>query len=342
MDDPIEALFAKGVTDGLPVVPPTPDRVRRLLGGTARAPDELVALVPPNYGRATVEKIAVNAVMAGCLPEYLPVVIAAVEAVCEEKFDIHGVSATTNSAWPLLIVNGPIRPRIGLNAGAGVFGPGFRANATIGRALRLILVNLGGARPGEISMSTFGHPGRYTSCIAENEEASPWEPFHLERGFPREASTVTAFAAQAPLEINEHACRTAETLVTALGWSMAGLWSYYSWPLNCNTLLVLSPEHARTIADSGWSKSDIRRFLYEQIRLPAEALGPARAAAMELMGGGGRDAAGGAGGLVPKFPTPDSLLIMVAGGTAGRFSAALAGWIGFEAGSQVVTRVIAE
>ena len=276
--------------------------------------------------------------MAGCLPEYLPVVIAAVEAVCEEKFDIHGVSATTNSAWPLLIVNGPIRRRIGLNAAAGVFGPGFRANATIGRALRLTVVNLGGARPGEISMSTFGHPGRYTYCIAEHEEVSPWDPFHVERGFPRDASTVTAFAAQAPLEINDHASRTAEALVASLGWSMVGLWSRNNWPLHCDTLLVLSPEHARTIADSGWSKPDIRRTLYETIRVPAHTLGPERAAAMELMGGAGP--AGGPDGLVPKFPSPDSILIIVAGGTAGRFSAALPGWIGFEAGSQVVTRVI--
>ncbi|MBI5628692.1 MAG: hypothetical protein HY953_07215, partial [Candidatus Rokubacteria bacterium] len=157
--DPFETLHARGVTDGLPVVPPTPERVRAAVEVAGRAPDELIALVPPNLGRATVERIAVNAVMAGCRPEYLAVVLAGVEAMCDEAFDLHGVSATTNMAAPLFIVNGPIRTRLEINCGAGVFGPGHRANATIGRALRLVTLNIGGARPGVISMSTLAHPG---------------------------------------------------------------------------------------------------------------------------------------------------------------------------------------
>src|SRR5262245_49278458 len=160
--DAIESLFARGVTDGLPVVPPSRDRVERAIAASGRDGGELIALVPPNYGRATVEKIAINAVMAGCRPEYLPVVIAAVEAMCDEAFDLHGVSATTNAPAPLVIVNGPIRTKIGINSGAGVFGPGWRANATIGRAVRLVCVNLGGAKPGDVSMTTLAHPGRHT------------------------------------------------------------------------------------------------------------------------------------------------------------------------------------
>src|SRR2546421_9362531 len=196
--DPIQALFDKGLADGLPVVPPTRERVDRAIEASGRAADEVVALVPPNYGRATVEKIAVNAVMAGCRPEYLPVVLAAVEAICDEAFDLHGVSATTNAPAPLIVVNGPIRRALDINCGAGLFGPGWRANATIGRALRLVCVNVGGARPGVVSMSTFAHPGRYTYCIGENEEASPWDSLAVEHGFAPSVDTVALLAADAP------------------------------------------------------------------------------------------------------------------------------------------------
>ena len=179
MDD-FDLWFDKGVTDGLPVVPPTRERVARMLSGTSRDRTDLVGEVAPNYGRATVEKIAVNAVMAGCRPEYLSVVLAAVEAACDPAFNLHGMSTSTHFSAPLILVNGPIRPRIGLNCSFGVFGPGFRANATIGRALRLVMINIGGVRPGETSMSTFGHPGRYTYCIGEHEEETPWTPYHVD------------------------------------------------------------------------------------------------------------------------------------------------------------------
>src|SRR5881628_190862 len=161
---------------------PTRERVESMLTATRRARDELLGEMPPNYGRVTVEKAAVNAVMAGCRPEYLRVVLAAAECACEPAFNLHGVSTSTHFSAPLIVVNGPVRTRIGLNSGFGVFGPGYRANATIGRALRLLMINIGGARPGETSMSTFGHPGRYTYCIAEHEEASPWPPYHASRG----------------------------------------------------------------------------------------------------------------------------------------------------------------
>src|SRR3989449_8936324 len=219
--DPSEALYARGVTDGLPVVPPTPDRVRRAIEACGRHGGDLVALVPPNYGRATVEKIAVTAVMAGCRPEYLPVVIAAVDAICDPAFDLHGVSATTNAPTPLAVINGPIRGKLGVNCGAGVFGPGWRANATIGRAVRLVCVNLGGARPGIVSMSTFAHPGRYTYCIGEHEEVSPWPSLEVVPGFTPDDSTVAVLAADAPLTVYDQRSRTAPDVLATIAGSLA-------------------------------------------------------------------------------------------------------------------------
>ncbi|MFQ5828656.1 MAG: hypothetical protein ACE5JD_05810 [Candidatus Methylomirabilia bacterium] len=337
--DEFEVWFERGLTDGLPIVPPTGERVERMLTGTRRAREELIALIPPNYGRASVEKIAVNAVMAGCKPEYLPVIIAAVDAACDPVFNLHGHSATTHFAAPLIIINGPVRHAIGVNCAAGVFGPGFRANATIGRALRLILTNVGGARPGAISMSTFGHPGRYTYCIGEYEEASPWEPLHVEFGFGGAESTVTLFAGEAPHGINDHASRSATQLVASMGWSMTGIWNHKNFPVYGHTLLVVGPEHAKTIADEGWSKKDVKQFLFDTIRRPYRELGP------------GPDGAEGSrlrfdqearepDELVPKFPSPEEIWAVVAGGTAGRFSVVIPGWLGGKHGSRPVTRPI--
>src|SRR5712664_4051335 len=252
MADDLEVWFERGVTDGLPVVPPTRERVERMLAATGRSRETLVAEVPPNFGRATVEKLAVNAVMAGCRPDYFPVVLAVVEAACDPAFNLHGQSGTTNATSPLVIINGPVRERLGVNCAAGVFGPGFRANATIGRALRLIMINLGGTKAAEISMSTLGHPGRYTYCVGEHEEASPWEPLHVERGFAPEESTVTVFSVVALSIDNDHLSRSAPPLLASLGWSAAGLWNHKSFPLYGQTLWVIGPEHAKTIGDEGW------------------------------------------------------------------------------------------
>src|SRR5437867_6633451 len=253
--DAIEELYARGVTEGVPVGPPRRARVDRVLAASGRAPDALIAMVPPNYGRATVEKIAINAVMAGCRPEYLPVVIAAVEAVCDEAFDLHGVSATTNAPAPLVVVNGPLRGALDINCGAGVFGPGWRANATIGRALRLVCVTVGGARPGEVSMSTLAHPGRYTYCIGEREEASPWEPLAVEHGFPPGQSTVAVLAADAPLGVYDQRSRAPEDLLATIAASMAVV-SHHKMTHWGDTLLVLWPEHATILGDAGWKKPD--------------------------------------------------------------------------------------
>jgi hypothetical protein len=275
MDD-FEIWFDKGVTDGLPVVPPTRERVERMLAGTRRDRAELAGDMPPNYGRATVERVAVNAVMAGCRPEYLPVVLAAVEAACDPAFALHGMSTSTHFSAPLIVINGPIRTRLEVNCSFGVFGPGYRANATIGRALRLAMINIGGAKPGETSMSTFGHPGRYTYCIGEFEEVSPWPALAVERGVEPGRSAVTLFAGEAPHGISDHASRTARALAGSIGWTMSGLWNIKHFPLYSHTMVVVGPEHARVFADDGWSKDDLKRHLHETVRVPYHTLLPGR------------------------------------------------------------------
>ena len=338
MDD-FEAWFEKGVTDGLPVIPPTRERVERMLAGSRRDRAEVLGEMPPNYGRLTVEKAAINAVMAGCRPDYLPVVIAAAEGACDPGFNLHGVATSTHFSAPLIVVHGPIRTRIGINSSFGVFGPGFRANATIGRALRLLMINIGGAKPGAISMSTFGHPGRYTYCIGEHEEASPWPPYHVSRGLPVGSSAITLFAGEAPHGISDHASRSARSLAGSLGWSMAGLWNSKHFPLYSHTLLLVGPEHARTFADEGWTREHLARHLYERIRVPFNTLTPT-----DDHGEGSNLRFSRTGPspetLVPKFPSIEEIHIMVAGGTAGRFSMAVPGWLGTRNGSRPLTRLI--
>ena len=335
--DDLEIWFDKGVTDGLPVIPPSRARVERMLAASARARDNLVGEVAPNYGRATVEKVAINAVMAGCRPEYFPVVLAAVEAACDPAFNLHGVSTSTHFSAPLIVVHGPIRVRIGLNCSFGVFGPGHRANATIGRALRLVMINVGGVRPGETSMSTFGHPGRYTYCIGEHEEVSPWPPYHTGRGLAAADSAVTVFAGEAPHGISDHASRTARELAGSLGWSMASLWNAKHFPLYSHTMLVVGPEHARTLADDGWSKDDLVRHIFETVRVPYGRLQPDADSGegTNLRFAKGTEPA--ADQPIPKFPSPEELHVVVAGGTAGRFSMAIPGWLGTRNGSRPVT-----
>jgi hypothetical protein len=338
--DPFETLYARGVTDGLPVIPPTRERVAAMVAAAGRPADALVALVPPNLGRATVEKIAINAVMAGCLPAYLPVVIAGVEAMCDDAFDLQGVSATTNSAAPLFIVNGPARKRLDINAGAGIFGPGHRANATIGRALRLIVRNLGGAAAGGVTMSTFAHPGYFTYCIAENEEESPWPPLSVEQGFAPGESTVSAFAGAAPQTVYDHLSRRGEDLLVTIARSLAVI-SHHKSTHHGDTLLVVSPEHARLLAGEGWDRARVRASLWERLRKPVRELVPG------VDGGEGLPAHVLAKfsdpstdpTLIAKFREPENLKLMVAGGTAGRFTAIVAGWT-FPKMSRMVTRRI--
>jgi peroxiredoxin len=347
-DDPFEFLSEQGVTDGLPVVPPTEARVVRMLSGTRRAPSDVVALVPPNLAPATVEKIAINAVMAGCEPAYLPVVIAALEAACTDEFNLHGVLATTYFPTPVVVVNGPIRRAIGLNCGANVFGQGFRANATIGRALQLVVRNVGGGKPGELDMCTLGHAGKFGCCIGENEEESPWEPLHVERGFRREQSTVTVFAGEAPRAILDQTSRSARSLATSFGLCLDAV-AHPKFHGYGEVMLVVSPEHCRTLEQDGWSKAQVRARIQEVTRRPlAECLPdetcaegiPVQALPPALRGPDGAPKPEVLGFPVPKFRRDEEILLVVAGGTAGKFSAVLGGWVGGAMGSVAVTREI--
>jgi hypothetical protein len=347
-DDPFEWFSAQGLDDGLPVVPPTERRVLRMLAGTTRAASDVVACVPPNLAPATVEKVAINAVMAGCRPEYLPVVIAALEAACSDEFNLHGVLATTYFATPVLVVNGPIRHEIALNCGGNVFGQGFRANATIGRALQLVVRNLGGGRPGEVDMATLGQPGKFSCCIGENEEASPWEPLHVERGFRREQSTVTVFAGEAPRAILDQLSRTGRSLATSFGLCLDAV-AHPKFHGYGEVLLVVCPEHARTFEADGWSKADVRRRIQEATRRPlgaclpddecAEGI-PIPALPREILGPDGLPRPDVLGFPVPKFRKDEDVLMAVAGGKAGKFSAIVGGWVGGKMGSIPVTREI--
>ena len=262
----------RGWTDGLPIVPPTEDDVRECLRWTDRDPRDVVAVLPPRQGEATVERIAVNAVMAGCRPDYLPVLIAAVEAMADPAFNLDSIQATTHPVAPLLIVNGPIAREIGLNAGYNAFGQGFGANVTIGRAVRLVLMNVGGGLPGTGDRSTQGSPAKIAYCVAENEDANPWEPLHVELGFPRDVSTVTVIGCEGPHNIQDHVSHSGLGVLRIIAGAMGQAGSNNilakGWPL-----LSLGPEHAATIAGDGFSKRQVKEFLFEHARFPLRRLG---------------------------------------------------------------------
>ncbi|MBI2906286.1 MAG: hypothetical protein HYX92_01380 [Chloroflexi bacterium] len=270
-------FYERGWTDGLPILPPTEEAVQGMLAYCDRGRDEVIASLPPRVGQATVEKIAVNAVMAGCLPEYLPVIITAIQAVAEPQFNLSALQATTNPVAPITIVNGPLTKELVINSGFNVFGQGWRANATIGRAIRLILMNIGGGLPGTTDKSLQGLPGKYTFCIAENEEESPWEPLHVERGFPRDVSTVTVAGVQAHHNFIVHD-RTAESVLafSASAMTTLGANSMYhggGWPI-----LALNPQAAAILFRAGYSKQDVKSHLSEHAtvaltQFPASARG---------------------------------------------------------------------
>ena len=333
LEDEIEACFERGWSDGLPVVPPTPERVWRMLQGTTRAPDEVVGIIPPNNVACTVEKVAINAVMAGCKPEYMPVVLAAVEASCIDEFCMHGVLATTYFAGPIVIVNGPIRRAIGMNSGINVLGQGNRANATIGRALQLVIRNVGGGRPGGVDRATFGTPGKYTFCFAEDEEDSPWESLSVEKGFAPNASTVTLFAGGGVQGVLDQLSRTPESLARTFAACLRTL-GHPKITFAIDAFLVVSPEHARVFSQAGWSKARLKEEVTKLLMRPAN----------EML----RGANGIAEGLPERFANrtvrkfrPGGLQIVHAGGKAGLFSAIISGWAASGArGSQPVTKEI--
>ena len=318
LEDDVEALYERGWTDGLPVVPPTPERVLRMLDGTPRPPSEVVAEIPPNLAPCTVEKVAINAVMAGCRPEYLPVVLAAVEAACRPEFGLHGLVATTMSNGPVILVNGPIIQRIGLNHGVDALGQSHRANATIGRALQLTIKNVGGGRPGEIDRACLGQPGKLGFCIAENEADSPWTSLAEERGFGSEVSTVTLFGGESPRIVVDQLSRQPESLAQSLAACLKTV-CHPKLPMFFDALLVISPEHARVFRQAGWDKQRLRQELLGRLVRPGEHW---------IRGTDGMAEGIPESMATPQIPKlrPEGLLILHAGGPAGLFSAILGGW----------------
>ena len=329
LEDETEAMFERGWTDGLPVVAPTEARVLRMLTGTTRAPDEIVAVVPPDLVECTVEKVAVNAVLAGCKPEYLPVVLAAVEAACTDEFNAHGLLATTYFSGPVVIVNGPIARRVGMNSGVNAFGQGNRANATIGRALQLVIRNVGGGRPGGVDRATLGNPGKYTFCFAEDEQGSPWEPLSVERGFAPGTSTVTLFAGEGPRGVVDQLSRAPESLTRSFAECLRTV-AHPKLPMTFDAVLVVSPEHGRVFRDAGWDKARLRQELDGLLMLDGAAI--VRGA--DGMTEGIPEAFASA--TLPKFRA-GGLLIAHAGGQAGLFSAIIGGWASGAVGSAPVT-----
>lgn len=311
LDNINQLFYRRGWTDGLPIVPPTPERVGKMLQYTDYEPSDVIATIPPKYGEATIEKIAINAVMAGCIPPYLPVIIAAVLAMSEEKFNLYGVQATTHLCAPLLIANGPIARELNFNCSYNAFGQGWRSNATIGRAIRLILLNIGGGIPGVLDRATLGQPGKYSYCIAENEEQNPWEPLHVERGFKREESTVTVVGAEGPHNINDHISIKGSNILSIVAGTIAPLGSNNTYAFG-EPLLVLGPEHTAIIANDGFSKKDVKQFLYEQARNPISKL---KLGGMYGMGSWPKwvqtqdDSA-----MIPIVREPGDFMVVVAGG----------------------------
>ena len=310
LDDSPEAVLAEFCKrewcDGLPIVPPTEDRVRAMLGG--RDGDKSLGAMPPLWRLATLEKLAVNAVMAGCEPSYFPIVIAAVEAMLDPIFNLYGVQATTHPVAPLVVVNGPYGHSIGVHGGQGCFGPGFRANATIGRAIRLILLNVGGAWPGRGDMATQGSPAKFSYCIAENEESSPWAPL-------RPGDTVTVYGGEPPHNVNDHISTTAGGILTNVADTAVSLGSnvgaYFS---QAQLMVVLGPEHAKTVAGDGFSREDVQRYVYENARLP---LGLLKLSGMYGMHDwpGWMNAIRDDDARPPRVPSPDDVFVLVAGGS---------------------------
>ena len=335
VEDEVEICYDRGWSDGLPVVPPTPVRVYRMLQGTRRDPSEVLGSMPPDLNPCTVEKVAINAVMAGCKPEYLPVVIAAVEAALESAFCMHGLLCTTYFSSPVVIVNGPIAGRIGMNSGGNALGQGNRANASIGRALQLIVRNVGGGIPGGIDRATLGTPGKYSFCFAEDESDDDWQPLHVARGYAADDSVVTLYAGDGILPNFDQLSRTPESITASLALSLTAIGHPKKYQAH-DALLVLSPEHFRIYAEAGWSRTQIMSAFDSALTRSMD----------EVLQGVGGIAEGmpaaAAGKTLTKF-RDGGFNIVRAGGQAGLMSAAIGGWAATgERGSELVSRKIAE
>ena len=311
----VELAFTRGWSDGLPVVPATEARVKAMLEAAKLEPDRQIAFITHRAVYITAEKVAINAVMAGCRPEYMPVVVAAVEGIGDPRWSYHGPGTSTGGAAVLMIVNGPIARELDINAGDNLFGPGWRANLTIGRAVRLVMRNVCGSMPGLLDRGTLGHPGKLSFVIAENEAESPWTPFHVERGFRPEQSTVTVVASDGPRQFYNQLSDSAEGVLTTLADDMRISGSVMG---QATYVVVLAGEHMKTIAASGWDKKRIREFLFEHTHNSHAHLKRTQRMSGEI-------APGDEHKMRPLVASPDDIFVVAAGGRAGAFSCYISG-----------------
>ena len=332
-EDIIEACYARGWSDGLPVVPPTPLRVMRMLNGSERDAAEIIGKAPPDNVPCSIEKIAINAVMAGCKPEYFPVVIASVEAALQDRFCMHGLLCTTYFSSPVMIVNGPITKQIGMNSGVNALGQGNRANATIGRALQLVIRNVGGGVPGGIDRANMGNPGKYTYCFAEDESDESWASLAIDRGFERKDSIISLFAGDGLQPVLDQQSRTPQSLAKSMAMSLRSVAHTKLFGI-ADAILVVCPEHRRVFREGGWNKKDLRKALFEELMTSGTEVIRGANNIAEGMPVNFKDK------MLNKF-REDGLHIVTTGGTAGMFSAIIGGWVASgERGSQLTSQKI--
>lgn len=323
--DLVEYYYEAGFSDGLPVVPPTQEKIDEVVQALGGDPDFVECKVAPRWGELTREVLAINMVMAGCKAAYAPVVRAAILALTDSAFNLNGVQATTHVASPLIIVNGPIASELGMNGGANAFGSGNRANATIGRAVRLIMLNVGGAWPGDLDKSTLGHPGKYTYCVCENEAQSPFAPYHVEHGYKPEESTVFVIAAEAPHSVTNHVSNDPEGILDTVCSVMSTIGSNTA-VLGGHMAVALGLEHAKTIAQHGWTRADIRNYIFMNHgnRFIDLAYGHryGKVYNRNIPKWYKRED----NTRIPIIHSPENIHLFVMGGAAGRFSAVIPGW----------------
>ena len=336
-DDPqktaelIEAYYQKGWTDGFPVVPPSEQSISAMLAGAGLKKDTIIATIATRNTRVFAEKVAINAVMAGCLPEYMPVIVSAIKGMCHPDFSYHGMATSTGGASLVIIVNGPIAEQIGINARDNVFGPGTRANMTIGRALRLLMMNALNTRPGKLDRSTIGSPGKISFCFAENEADSPWEPLHTERGFDHKDSTTTVYACEDIIQVYNQLARTPEPILLGMADAMANMGSVNIVGQQ-NVIAIFAGEHTRILKDNGWSKQHVKQYLFDHAKRKVADL--KRAARLP-------------GRLQPEDGTAwrhvvrnhEDIIAVCAGGAAGNYSACLLGWSSYKS-TRAITTII--
>jgi hypothetical protein len=309
------ALSREELTDGLPVIAPSPERVERMRKYWPGDSQAIFDSIPPMHSKITYESLAANAVMAGCLPRHFPVIVQAIKAMMDPAFNLYGVQATTHPVGPLVIVSGPLAKELGIQSGSGCLGPGFLANATIGRAVRLILLNGGGAWPGRYDKATLGQPGKFSFCFAENEEASPFAPFRTELGIDKEYTAVTVVAGEAPHNINDHGSKTADGILRTIAGTMATTGNNNKY-WNGDTYVVLCPEHAGLLAQDGLTMADVKRELHRLARVSVSIMSPLEFADAKKMKESNSSLGDyvDAEGKVAVVPTPDYIKIVVAGG----------------------------